>query len=66
MMAARGKARVTPLAIKDAERYLKPGKPHAAVWVGESFDPAGFRDDKNKPDAKAAADFARQKIEKML
>lgn len=66
VLASRGKAKVLPLAIHDAANYASLRKPRSAVQIGEPFDLAGFCDDRNKIDAPAAADFARQTIKKML
>lgn len=66
VLASRGRAQVLPLAIREAANYTSLRKPRPAVQIGEAFALNNFLDEKNKLDAPAAADFAQQKIEKML
>lgn len=66
MIAFRGKARVLPLAIRNAERYVKMGRPNSAVNIGESFELGGFLDEKRKFDADAATAYSEERLKKML
>lgn len=66
VLASRSKAQVLPLAIQNAVNYSGWRKPRPVVQVGEPFALNEFMDDKNKLNASAAADYARQQIEKML
>lgn len=66
MIASRGKAKILPLAIRDAEAYAKFGKPRSSVDIGECFELGGFLDERNKFDAKAAATYSERIIEKKL
>ena len=66
MIAARGKAQVVPMAFFDAKRYLKFGKPNPQVLVGEAMDLDGFVNEKGRPDALAASNEAKHRLEKML
>ncbi len=66
VLAQRGKAQVLPLAISNAVNYAGFRKPRTTVQVGEPFDLDGFLDERKKINAPAAADFAHQRIEKML
>ncbi len=66
MIAARGKAQVVPMAFFDAKRYLKFGKPNPQVLVGEAMDLEGFVNEKGRPDALAASNEAKHRLEKML
>ncbi len=66
MLAHRGKAVVVPLGLNNAERYLKAGKPRPCADMGPAFDLNEFVSDANKLDDKAAAVYARQKVQKIL
>ncbi len=66
VLAQRGKAQVLPLAISNATNYAGWRKPRTAVLIGEAFELDGFLDERQKIDSPAAADFAQQRIEKML
>lgn len=66
MIASRGKAKIVPLAIRDAEAYARFGKPCSSVEIGESFELSGFLDERSKFDAKTATLYSEQIIEKML
>ncbi len=66
VLAFRGKARILPLAISDAEHYAKPGKPDSAVQVGEAVDLHAYINEEKKLDSLAAAEASRELIGQML
>lgn len=66
MLAARGRARVVPLALFDAERYLKLGKPDPRAVLGEPLALDNLLDEQGKFDSPAAAEYAKERLEKML
>ena len=66
LLASRAKAKVVPLAMHDAERYLKLGRPNPRVMMGEAFVLDDFVDGQGKFDGAAAADYAKAQLEKIL
>lgn len=66
VLAFRGKAKVLPLAISDAESYAKLGKPCSAVQIGEAVDLQTFLNEEKKFDSLAAAESSRKIIGQML
>lgn len=66
LLASRGRAMVVPLAIFHAGRYLKLGKPRPNVVMGEAFAADGFPDEQGKFDSKIAAEYTRERLQKML
>lgn len=66
MLAHRGKARVVPLALTDAERYLGVAKPRPTADMGTPLELSDFVGENGKLDDKAAAEFARDELTTML
>lgn len=66
MLAYRAKAKVVPLALTNAERYLGLGGARPAADMGEAYELGRFLNEAGKLDDKAAAEFARADLNDLL
>lgn len=66
MLAHRAKAKVVPLALVNAERYVGLGKNRPTADMGPAYDLDRFLGGNGKLDDKAAAEFAREDLKKLL